>query len=269
MAVAMNKFGYKIPYATMFGTSTALTVEQFRRVNGFSNRYWGWGGEDDDMYTRVVTAGYDVDRYPENIARYTMIKHGMEPKSNPVNPCRHNLMELTTRDWQKDGLSNLAYKIIRITHKKLYTHILVDLLENEERPLLELMIPYATMFGTSTVLTVEQFRRVNGFSNRYWGWGGEDDDMYTRVVTAGYDVDRYPENIARYTMIKHGMEPKSNPVNPCRYNLMELTTRDWQKDGLSNLAYKIVRITNKKLYTHILVDLLENEERPLLELMFC
>ncbi|KAL6742828.1 hypothetical protein Aduo_015935 [Ancylostoma duodenale] len=139
MAVAMNKFGYKIPYATMFGTSTALTVEQFRRVNGFSNRYWGWGGEDDDMYTRVVTAGYDVDRYPENIARFTMIKHGMEPKSNPVNPCRHNLMELTTRDWQKDGLSNLAYKIIRITHKKLYTHILVDLLENEERPLLELM----------------------------------------------------------------------------------------------------------------------------------
>uniref|UniRef100_A0A183FBP6 Glyco_transf_7C domain-containing protein n=1 Tax=Heligmosomoides polygyrus TaxID=6339 RepID=A0A183FBP6_HELPZ len=52
MAVAMNKFNYKLAYEKMFGTSSALTVQQFKETNGFSNRYWGWGGEDDDMYTR-------------------------------------------------------------------------------------------------------------------------------------------------------------------------------------------------------------------------
>uniref|UniRef100_A0A0K0DC55 Beta-1,4-N-acetylgalactosaminyltransferase bre-4 n=1 Tax=Angiostrongylus cantonensis TaxID=6313 RepID=A0A0K0DC55_ANGCA len=52
MAVAVNKFGYKLAYERIFGASSALTAEQFRKVNGFSNRYWGWGGEDDDMYTR-------------------------------------------------------------------------------------------------------------------------------------------------------------------------------------------------------------------------
>ncbi|KAK6753598.1 hypothetical protein RB195_012905 [Necator americanus] len=149
MAVALNKFGYKIylvekislifwlPYATMFGTSTALTVEQFRMVNGFSNRFWGWGGEDDDLYKRVITVGYDVDRYPENIARYTMIKHGGEPKSNPVNKCRWKLLDLTETDWKKDGLNSLNYTLIKKTKKKLYTHILVDLLEDDERPFLE------------------------------------------------------------------------------------------------------------------------------------
>ncbi|KAJ1351837.1 hypothetical protein KIN20_007990 [Parelaphostrongylus tenuis] len=45
MAVAVNKFNYKLAYEGMFGTSSALTVEQFQNANGFSNRYWGWGGK--------------------------------------------------------------------------------------------------------------------------------------------------------------------------------------------------------------------------------
>ncbi|ETN81590.1 N-acetyllactosaminide 3-alpha-galactosyltransferase [Necator americanus] len=137
MAVALNKFGYKLPYATMFGTSTALTVEQFRMVNGFSNRFWGWGGEDDDLYKRVIAVGYDVDRYPESIAHYKMIKHGGEPKSNPVNKCRWKLLDLTNRDWKSDGLNNLNYTLIKRTKRKLYTHILVDLLESNERPFVD------------------------------------------------------------------------------------------------------------------------------------
>ncbi|CAF4286907.1 unnamed protein product, partial [Rotaria magnacalcarata] len=28
--------------------------EHYLLVNGYSTNYWGWGGEDDDMYQRVV-----------------------------------------------------------------------------------------------------------------------------------------------------------------------------------------------------------------------
>ena len=46
----------------------------FRQLNGFSNQFWGWGGEDDDMRVRIRKLKLRVERYSPNIARYTMIR---------------------------------------------------------------------------------------------------------------------------------------------------------------------------------------------------
>lgn len=47
-------FNFRLPYSTIFGGVSALTTDQFQKVNGFSNSFWGWGGEDDDMANRYV-----------------------------------------------------------------------------------------------------------------------------------------------------------------------------------------------------------------------
>lgn len=31
-----------------------MTPEQFYKVNGYSNAYWDWGAEDDDMFIRYM-----------------------------------------------------------------------------------------------------------------------------------------------------------------------------------------------------------------------
>lgn len=39
-------------YDRMFGRANAFTKKQFEQANGFSNEFYGWGGEDDDLLNR-------------------------------------------------------------------------------------------------------------------------------------------------------------------------------------------------------------------------
>ena len=42
----------RLPYADLFGGVTALRLEHLSKVNGYSNKFFGWGGEDDDLSAR-------------------------------------------------------------------------------------------------------------------------------------------------------------------------------------------------------------------------
>ena len=51
----------------------AFTPEQFDKVNGYSNEYWGWGCEDDDMYIRVVSACLRLEQADYKYYPYDML----------------------------------------------------------------------------------------------------------------------------------------------------------------------------------------------------
>lgn len=54
---------------------------------------------------------------------------------------------------------------------------------------------YEKYFGGILLMTSKHFEMVNGFSNRYFGWGLEDDEFYTRVKAAKLQVFR-PTNLS-------------------------------------------------------------------------
>ena len=59
---AIDKFKYKPHYGTDFGGVTAITPEQYKKANGHSNQFWGWGGEDNDMEYRIRSKYYILNK---------------------------------------------------------------------------------------------------------------------------------------------------------------------------------------------------------------
>ncbi|CAI2734801.1 unnamed protein product [Schistosoma spindalis] len=117
LSVAVDKFNYRLPYLKIFGGAVAFTKKQFENVGGFSNMYFGWGGEDDDLYARVVYHNYSITRYPEEIARYRMISHKKDP-NNPDNPERNALLKDASSRFKTDDSAHSDYlcchRILRI-----------------------------------------------------------------------------------------------------------------------------------------------------------
>ncbi|XP_058478585.1 beta-1,4-galactosyltransferase 2 [Solea solea] len=133
-AIAMDKFGFRLPYAGYFGGVSGLSKKQFLKINGFPNEYWGWGGEDDDIYNRITLNGMKVSRPDVRIGRYRMIKHERD-KHNEPNPQRFNKIQNTKNTMKKDGISTLTYRLVQVKRYPLYTNISVEIGKPPPRPI--------------------------------------------------------------------------------------------------------------------------------------
>ncbi|KAL5288000.1 hypothetical protein ACFFRR_008691 [Megaselia abdita] len=127
MSGAVDVFDYKLPYKTIFGGVSALRKEQFAKINGFSNSFWGWGGEDDDMSNRIRHANYHISRYPINISRYRMLNH----KKEKANPKRYDRLNSGVTKFTTDGLNSIKYEIYKYNKFPLFTWFLVELKMSE------------------------------------------------------------------------------------------------------------------------------------------
>ncbi|VDP03076.1 unnamed protein product [Soboliphyme baturini] len=96
---------------------------------------------------------------------------------------------------------------------------------------------------------------LNGYSNSFWGWGGEDDEIYYRIKAAGLTLLRDDGNITRYTMIKHSRD-KLNENNECRWKLLGKAIKNWKTDGLNSVMHQLVSVEKNALYTKLVVDAL-------------
>uniref|UniRef100_A0A8C9EKQ5 Beta-1,4-galactosyltransferase n=1 Tax=Pavo cristatus TaxID=9049 RepID=A0A8C9EKQ5_PAVCR len=124
LSVSMDKFGFRLPYNQYFGGVSALSKEQFTKINGFPNNYWGWGGEDDDIYNRLVFKGMGISRPDAVIGKCRMIRHSRDRKNEP-NPERFDRIAHTRETMSSDGLNSLSYEVLRTDRFPLYTRITV------------------------------------------------------------------------------------------------------------------------------------------------
>lgn len=61
LATHLQEHDYETTFFDYFGGVTMFTKEDFETINGFSNEYWGWGFEDDDLLVRCIESNIDLD----------------------------------------------------------------------------------------------------------------------------------------------------------------------------------------------------------------
>ncbi|HEX2163320.1 MAG TPA: galactosyltransferase-related protein, partial [Thermoanaerobaculia bacterium] len=72
LAAHVEQLGWELRWEDLFGGVVLFPADDFRRVNGFSNGYWGWGAEDTDLRLRCERAGLAVGRRP---GRFRSLAH--------------------------------------------------------------------------------------------------------------------------------------------------------------------------------------------------
>lgn len=125
-----KKVKYRESYETYFGGVTLFPCKDFLYINGFSNNYWGWGAEDDDLKLRCDIMCIPTQRKK---CKYYTLPHKTMPHRRRFNHSpgyKDNLFRLQkfmdTRDKNliiEDGLSNLEkyQKILSVDQKIDYT----------------------------------------------------------------------------------------------------------------------------------------------------
>jgi beta-1,4-galactosyltransferase 4 len=115
MAGQCSQFGWKLPYPGYFGGVTMFARETFRYVNGFSNWFFGWGGEDDHLRQRCVMRGFEIHKYP---GKFLSLPH--DRRAGPMSPRRTRNRSLlkwlaSNKDlWAHDGLSDIDRRCAKV-----------------------------------------------------------------------------------------------------------------------------------------------------------
>ncbi|XP_043934976.1 beta-1,4-galactosyltransferase 3-like [Protopterus annectens] len=125
-SVAIDIYQYNAACSACFGGVSALTPQQFMKINGYSNHYWGWGGEDNDIFQRIRRNSMKIFEPPKHIGRYKMIRHTRD-KGNEKNPERFSLLKLGRWFWKQDGMNTLKYEVLSKEYHPLYTNVTVDI----------------------------------------------------------------------------------------------------------------------------------------------
>lgn len=125
MSSAIDTKKYRLPYRTYFGGVCAFKKEHFEAINGFSNLYFDWGGEDDDLHERIKYSHLRVTHLSPENGRYKMLGHEQAKQ----NPDKILLFKSMKQRQHSDGLNSLKYNVIHQQLKRLYTLILVNINE--------------------------------------------------------------------------------------------------------------------------------------------
>ena len=120
-----NLWTEKYAHKDFLGGIISFKKEDFEKINGFPNNFWGWGGEDDSVYNRLSASEIPVLKpFSEKISdKIIGLEHPSEAdnlKTRNLEKKKNILSDLT--NWKQNGLNDLNYKILK-TYQYKYPNV--------------------------------------------------------------------------------------------------------------------------------------------------
>mmetsp|Transcript_22489 Transcript_22489/g.27721 ORF Transcript_22489/g.27721 Transcript_22489/m.27721 type:complete len:395 (+) Transcript_22489:99-1283(+) len=101
-----------------FGGIVSFSASDMKRINGYPNTFWGWGGEDDEMQKRCEKLRIKWEYPPKGTVtdlEQMSIKEKLDfLRSNKAWKCqaKWECLDEHNDTWKTNGLSNLTYTIM-------------------------------------------------------------------------------------------------------------------------------------------------------------
>jgi len=219
IAVRISQSDYQLKYEEYFGGAVLFSKEQVEKTNGYSNGYWDWGMEDDDLFWRCVMEGYaEKTNLDYNQEKFVGYFNGKDAKLN-YRPSRE----------MRECISNSHTISVLVKANQQIEKAPIWLIGDEERKFVEYPIfrkpgyDWGLSFNNSRAYTMQLWDRMKGhlyqWIKRYenqWSWitmsvdsennkihfylNGKESDA--RLGTGTQSPLKYLEPLKRY-----GMEP--------------------------------------------------------------
>ena len=121
----VEQFGYRFhpKKYEFFGGVNLFPAEDFIKVDGFGNNFWGWGAEDDDLRFRFKRN--KVEYSHDWNGRYWSLPH--EPQKHKRITRVANEKILRRRTHKNNGLSTLKAKVVSSEVEPGYIHIVAKI----------------------------------------------------------------------------------------------------------------------------------------------
>lgn len=128
LACSVSQFKNGLPYDGYFGGVVMFTKDDYIKINGYSNEYWGWGAEDDDILHRCKVAGLNIKRKCEGHLNSLDHKRHIFWDEYNKNLKKINEFWAGSDKWKEDGLNSCdPYEITSIENINGRIHIKVNI----------------------------------------------------------------------------------------------------------------------------------------------
>jgi hypothetical protein len=176
IATNLSKYHYGLGYDQYFGGVVLFNKEHLEKTNGYSNEYWDWGQEDDDLFWRCYYEGYTTGNILKRYNNKIVAKfNGNDsylyiPTNREISSCLHNDHTISILFSASQQPEKVPIWLVGDTNKKFI-----------EYPILRKdgSFTWGISFNNSRAVTMMLFDKSN---RPYYNWAKRFENLWTWVT---------------------------------------------------------------------------------------